>query len=110
VGCHTRQGTMDLPCMVRSVLNTIDAFCSSKYRDDAKTVSIIALACFHPSIKVQSIAIYFFLGDENVEVGEIEDNIKVIVIQSNVHFEYSQVRSNRYARQSVFSINKVSRD
>lgn len=42
-------------------------------RDDAKTVSIVALACFHPAAKVQSAAIHFFLGDENQDGGESDD-------------------------------------
>lgn len=42
-------------------------------RDDAKTVSIVALACFHPSTKVQSAAIHFFLGDEYQEELDSED-------------------------------------
>ncbi|WVR07695.1 hypothetical protein IAU60_004737 [Kwoniella sp. DSM 27419] len=33
--------------------------------NDAKTVSIVALAAFHPNTKVQSAALHFFLGSEN---------------------------------------------
>ncbi|WVR00187.1 hypothetical protein IAU59_007329 [Kwoniella sp. CBS 9459] len=33
--------------------------------NDAKTVSIVALAAFHPNVKVQSAALHFFLGSEN---------------------------------------------
>jgi protein SDA1 len=33
-------------------------------RKDAKPVSIVALAAFHPNTKVQSAAIHFFLGAE----------------------------------------------
>jgi protein SDA1 len=36
-------------------------------RTDAKTVSIAALAAFHPNTKVQSAALHFFLGSENDE-------------------------------------------
>jgi hypothetical protein len=32
---------------------------------DAKTVSIVSLAVFHPNTKVQSAAIHFFLGSDN---------------------------------------------
>jgi protein SDA1 len=41
---------------------------------DAKTVSIAALAAFHPNTKVQSAAIHFFLGSENDADGEDSDN------------------------------------
>jgi protein SDA1 len=34
---------------------------------DAKTVSIVALGCFHPVMKVQSASIHFFLGSEDDE-------------------------------------------
>lgn len=37
---------------------------------DAKTVSIVALAAFHPNTKVQSAAIHFFLGSEHDEQAE----------------------------------------
>ncbi|KAF8516656.1 protein required for actin cytoskeleton organization and cell cycle progression [Gautieria morchelliformis] len=35
--------------------------------NDAKTVSIVALGCFHPSTKVQSASVHFFLGSEDEE-------------------------------------------
>ncbi|KAI0956922.1 hypothetical protein AcW1_005479 [Taiwanofungus camphoratus] len=43
--------------------------------NDAKTVSIIALGCFHPVIKVQSASLHFFLGsDEEKEDSDDEDD------------------------------------
>ena len=33
-------------------------------RNDAKTVSIIALGCFHPVVKVKSASLHFFLGSD----------------------------------------------
>ena len=43
-------------------------------RTDAKTVSLLALACFHPHPKVQSSAVRFFLGDlHNSEDGNSSD-------------------------------------
>ncbi|KAI8998932.1 actin cytoskeleton organization and cell cycle progression protein [Trametes punicea] len=39
---------------------------------DAKTVSIIALGCFHPVVKVQSASLHFFLGGDEEE--EDSDN------------------------------------
>lgn len=46
---------------------------------DAKTVSIAALAAFHPNTKVQSAAIHFFLGSEtdgDEEDSDAEDGIR----------------------------------
>ncbi|KAK8853190.1 hypothetical protein IAR55_003892 [Kwoniella newhampshirensis] len=41
--------------------------------NDAKTVSIVALAAFHPNTKVQSAALHFFLGSENEDDEDSED-------------------------------------
>ncbi|KAG8217346.1 SDA1-domain-containing protein [Butyriboletus roseoflavus] len=47
---------------------------------DAKTVSIIALGCFHPVIKVQSASLHFFLGsDEDKEDSDDESEQEVDV-------------------------------
>ncbi|GJJ07770.1 hypothetical protein Clacol_001975 [Clathrus columnatus] len=44
--------------------------------NDAKTVSIVALGCFHPHTKVQSASLHFFLGsDEEEEEESDEDDI-----------------------------------
>ena len=43
-------------------------------RNDAKAVSIIALGCFHPVVKVQSASLHFFLGsDEEKEDSDEEE-------------------------------------
>ncbi|KAH0830417.1 SDA1-domain-containing protein [Lanmaoa asiatica] len=45
---------------------------------DTKTVSIVALGCFHPVIKVQSASVHFFLGsDEDKEDSEDESEQEV---------------------------------
>ncbi|WWC91696.1 uncharacterized protein L201_006642 [Kwoniella dendrophila CBS 6074] len=47
--------------------------------NDAKTVSIVALAAFHPNVKVQSAALHFFLGSDNEDADETdsdEENIR----------------------------------
>ena len=45
-----------------------------QHRNDAKTVSIIALGCFHPVVKVQSASLHFFLGsDEEKEDSDEEE-------------------------------------
>ncbi|EIW72081.1 hypothetical protein TREMEDRAFT_26437 [Tremella mesenterica DSM 1558] len=46
---------------------------------DAKTVSIVALAVFHPNTKVQSAALHFFLGSDNdtgAESSDEEDEVR----------------------------------
>ena len=60
----------------------------SLFRTDAKTVSILALGCFHPVVKVQSASIHFFLGseeeqedDKQEEVGKEGDHLVTTVIQ-----------------------------
>ncbi|CAK5279508.1 unnamed protein product [Mycena citricolor] len=48
--------------------------------NDAKSVSIIALGCFHPVIKVQSASIHFFLGsDQEKEDSDDESDDEVDV-------------------------------
>ncbi|TFK59040.1 protein required for actin cytoskeleton organization and cell cycle progression [Pluteus cervinus] len=46
---------------------------------DAKTVSIIALGCFHPVTKVQSASAHFFLGseDDNDQPSDEEEEVDV---------------------------------
>lgn len=50
-----------------------------RYRNDSKTVSIIALGCFHPVTKVQSASIHFFLGSENEEEKDSDDEEEVSI-------------------------------
>ena len=46
-----------------------------KYRNDAKSVAIVALGCFHPVTKVQSASLHFFLGsDEECEDSDESDD------------------------------------
>jgi protein SDA1 len=46
-----------------------------KYRNDAKSVAIVALGCFHPVTKVQSASLHFFLGsDEETEDSDESDD------------------------------------
>lgn len=63
--------------------------------NDAKTVSIVALAAFHPNTKVQSAAIHFFLGsdqddgepdsdDDENDVGQARKDIKAFQHRMNV--------------------------
>jgi protein SDA1 len=50
----------------------------TQYRDDAKSVAIVALECFHPITKVQSASFHFFLGsDEESEDSEDGSDVNV---------------------------------
>jgi hypothetical protein len=50
------------------VLQLLSVTCGSRYlRSDAKSVSIMALGCLHPVVKVQSAALHFFLGSDQEE-------------------------------------------
>ncbi|KAF9532363.1 protein required for actin cytoskeleton organization and cell cycle progression [Crepidotus variabilis] len=40
---------------------------------DSKSVSIIALGCFHPTTKVQSASLHFFLGSEEIDDSDEEE-------------------------------------
>jgi protein SDA1 len=48
-----------------------------QYRNDAKSVAIVALGCFHPVTKVQSASLHFFLGsdEESEDSDESDDDV-----------------------------------
>lgn len=57
-----------------SVTVFINLVLNEASRNDAKTVSIVALGCFHPVVKVQSASLHFFLGsDEEKEDSDDEE-------------------------------------
>ena len=49
-------------------------------RNDAKSVAIMATACFYPAVKVQSASIHFFLGSdqENDEMEPSDDEVPLL--------------------------------
>jgi len=60
-----------------SVLLVLTSFKpNSSNRNDAKSVAIIAMACFHPIVKVQSASMHFFLDpnqdDDKMEASDDE--------------------------------------
>lgn len=59
------------------------------HRNDAKTVSIVAMGCFHPVVKVQNACVHFFLGsDEDKDDSESEDegpDIKKLLHQRQIN-------------------------
>ena len=73
-----------LVCFYR--LSAVDLHCVySISRNDAKTVSIVALGCFHPVIKVQSASLHFFLGsdDEQEDSEDDDDDVRAQPICSH---------------------------
>jgi protein SDA1 len=54
--------------------------------NDPKTVAIVALACNHPNTKVQSAAIHFFLGSENEDE---EDSDEEEAVSCHFHLAFS---------------------
>ncbi|KAI1790715.1 SDA1-domain-containing protein [Ganoderma leucocontextum] len=53
--------------------------------NDAKTVSIIALGCFHPVVKVQSASLHFFLGSDEDKEDSDEDEEDLPDVKSLQH-------------------------
>ena len=56
-------------------------------RNDAKAVSIIALGCFHPVVKVQSASLHFFLGsdEEKEDSDEEEEDVSCLYLCMRLH-------------------------
>ena len=82
MGGHDGSRAVEEGCMVSLQLSLIIRMSGklTPRRTDAKTVSIVALATFHPNTKVQSAAIHFFLGSEHDgedEDSDEEDGIRV---------------------------------
>jgi protein SDA1 len=85
---------------------------------DAKTVSIAALAAFHPNTKVQSAAIHFFLGSEtdgDEEDSDAEDGIRearkdVRKMQHSLEVGKGGRRKERLLKQVKKDENKVGTD
>ena len=61
-----------------------------EYRNDAKSVAIVALGCLHPATKVQSACLHFFLGsdEESENSDESDDDVRSCFINkiiSSIH-------------------------
>lgn len=73
MGRNYGQGALEEGCLVSFKL--LPLFCTlTVSRNDPKTVSIAALACGHPNVKVQSAGIHFFLGSENEDEEESSED------------------------------------
>ena len=84
-------------------------------RTDSKTVSIPALAAFHPNTKVQSAALHFFLGSENDDEDESDnsdDEIRaarkgIKSLEHRLKVTKGGKKKDRMMRQSEKDIHKV---
>ncbi|KAH9830989.1 SDA1-domain-containing protein [Rhodofomes roseus] len=75
--------------------------------NDAKTVSIVALGCFHPVVKVQSASLHFFLGsDEEKEDSddESEDEPDVKGLQHRREINKKTRSGDKKIRKTIKSI------
>jgi len=87
-------------------------------RTDSKTVSIPALAAFHPNTKVQSAALHFFLGSENDDEDESDnsdDEIRaarkgIKSLEHRLKVTKGGRKKDRMMRQSEKDIHKVCAD
>lgn len=81
---------------------------------DAKTVSIVSLAVFHPNTKVQAAAIHFFLGSENEDEEDEEADEErearkdVKKMQHSLDVGKSGRKKEKLLQQSKRDANKVS--
>ncbi|KZT03454.1 protein required for actin cytoskeleton organization and cell cycle progression [Laetiporus sulphureus 93-53] len=75
--------------------------------NDTKTVSILALGCFHPVVKVQSASLHFFLGsDEEKEDSddESEDEPDVKALQHRREVNKKTRSGDKKIRKTIKSI------
>lgn len=96
--------------MVCPYLYTIARLLTRVSRTDAKPVSIVALGCFHPVMKVQSASIHFFLGsdEEKEDSDDEQEDVSVASRASSVYLTFHQapdVRALHHRRE----INKKTR-
>lgn len=81
---------------------------------DTKTVSIVALAAFHPNTKVQAAALHFFLGSEDDEnEDDEEDEVRearkdVRKMEHRLEVGKAGKKKEKLLRQAKRDVNKVS--
>lgn len=83
MGGDLDEGVVAKGNMVRDPLFAqLDRHNSHPSRTDSKPVSIIALGCFHPVMKVQSASVHFFLGsdDEKEDSDDEEDEVSNVYL------------------------------
>jgi protein SDA1 len=84
----------------------------TEFRTDAKTVSIAALASFHPNTKVQSAALHFFLGSDNDDEFDDSDDEEDTVRQARRNVKGAEHRAKinggRKHASEVVKLQKVA--
>ncbi|KAJ7074422.1 SDA1-domain-containing protein [Mycena amicta] len=53
--------------------------------NDAKSVSILALGCFHPVVKVQSASVHFFLGSDDEKEDSDDEEEEMVDVRALAH-------------------------
>lgn len=82
---------------------------------DAKTVSIVASACFHPDTKVQSAAIHFFLitpeagGEEPDSSDEDNEGPDIKTVKHRVEINKKKKSTERKAKKDIKNANQKRR-
>ncbi|KAJ3565096.1 hypothetical protein NP233_g7864 [Leucocoprinus birnbaumii] len=77
---------------------------------DAKTVSIVSLGCLHPTTKVQSASIHFFLSSEEEEEGssDEEDEVDVKALHHRREINKKTRSGDKKLRKQLKTAKKVS--
>ncbi|ODN98997.1 hypothetical protein I350_07149 [Cryptococcus amylolentus CBS 6273] len=77
---------------------------------DAKTVSIVALATFHPNTKVQSAAMHFFLGSENEDEDDSDDEPDVADARRDVRKMEHRAQVGHKNRKKVTQLEGLKKE
>lgn len=85
MGHRPHQGIVEKEHLVSSLGTCYQASLHIGYRNDAKTVSIVALGCFHPVTKVQSASLHFFLGSDEEQEDSDDEEEDVSIVTSYFH-------------------------
>lgn len=77
---------------------------------DAKTVSIVSLAAFHPNTKVQSAALHFFLGSENGDEDDSDDEDEVGEARRDVRKMEHRMEVSRGKRKKEKQVKQLKKE
>ncbi|KAF7322718.1 Protein SDA1 [Mycena chlorophos] len=81
--------------------------------NDAKTVAILALGCFHPVIKVQSASVHFFLGSDDEKDdsdGEEEETVDVKALAHRREINKKTRSGDKKLRKQLDAAKKKKRN
>lgn len=67
-------------------MSVMEDFLMDFSRNDVKPVSIVAIGCLHPVLKVQSASIHFFLGDDDQKDASDDEEEEVCFTLQSVKF------------------------